>query len=65
MTDAFEITSEMIAEYQHRQQVQEQAAMQQCINDLMRLAAERGFTIVAIPQIEQGRIVAVWGVQRK
>lgn len=65
MTEKIEITPAMIAEYQRKQAEAEQAAMQQCINDLIALATERGFTVVAIPQIENGRIVAVWGVQRK
>ena len=65
MSEQTEITPEIIAEYQRRQQEQEQAAMQQCIIELQSLAAQYGFTIVAIPQLENGRIVAVWGVQRK
>jgi len=65
MSEQVEITPEQIAAYQRRQQEHEQAAMQQCINDLIALATERGFMITAIPKIDNGRIVAVWGVQRK
>lgn len=71
MSEQVEITPEMIAEYNRRQQAQEQVAMQACINDLIALAAERGFVIVAATQqVPDGRtgiisIGAVWGVQRK
>ena len=71
MSEQAEITPEMIAEYQRRQAAQEQAAMQQCINDLIALAAERGFAIMAhAQQVPDGRtgiisIGAVWGVQHR
>lgn len=60
------ITPEQIAEYQRQQALQEQAAMQSCIQALQHLAAEHGFTIVAIPRLtNDGRIVADWGVVRR
>lgn len=73
MSEQAEITPEMITAYRKKlqQEAQEQAAMQQCITDLVALATERGFVIVAAAQqVPDGRtgiisIGAVWGVQRR
>lgn len=66
MSEEITITKEQIEAYQRQQAAQEQASMQQCANDLVALAAERGFVIIAVPQLaNDGRIGAVWGVQRK
>jgi len=65
VSEQVEITPEQIAAYQRRKQAEEEIAMQVCINELIALAHEKGFAIVAVPQIDNGRIVAVWGVQRK
>lgn len=66
MSEQSVITPEMIEAYQRQQQAIEQSAMQQCISDLQALADERGFVIAAVPNIAgDGRLVAVWGVQRK
>ena len=66
MSEQLEITPEQMAAYQRQQAAAEQAARQQTIHDLIALAAERGFEIAAAPQLNaDGRISAVWGVQRK
>lgn len=57
------ITEEMIAAYQRQQAVKAEQERRQIIQDIINLAAERGYRIVAMPGIdEQGRIVADWGV---
>ena len=66
MSEEKPITPEMIAAYQRQQQMAEQAAMQTAIRDLIAMAAQLGFEIAAIPQLSaDGRITAVWGLQRK
>ena len=60
------ITKEMLEAYQAEQAQLEQSAMQRCVADLQALATERGYEIVAIPQLlNDGRLGAVWGVRRK
>lgn len=57
------ITPEMIAAYQRQQAVKEEQARHQVLQELIALAAERGYKIVAMPLIDgQGRIIADWGV---
>lgn len=66
MSEVAEITSEQIAAYQRKQQQAEQQALERCANDLVALANERGFVIVAVPQLSpDGRLVATWGVQKR
>lgn len=64
-----EITPEMFAAYQRQQaeieQATAQAAMRECISQLVTYASEHGFEIIALPKIQNGLLVAVWGLQRK
>ena len=57
------ITDEMIAAYQKQQAAKAEQERRQCIQDIIDLATQRGYRIVAMPVIdEQGRIVADWGI---
>jgi len=59
---ADELTRE---ELQAKLAVAEQAELQECLKALQSLAAERGFVVIAIPQIAaDGRLTAQWGVRR-
>lgn len=61
-----QLTPEQIEAYRQQMALQEQAAMQSCIQALQQLAAEHGFMIVAIPRLtNDGRTVADWGVVRR
>lgn len=60
------ISKEQMEAYQRQATIMEQVAVRQCVNDLVALAAERGFVIVAIPQItDDGRLSATMVLQRK
>lgn len=63
MSEVAQITPEMIAEYNRQQAAAEEQRRQETIRDLMRLARERGYEIVAAPHIQEGLLVAVWGVR--
>lgn len=71
MSEPVEITPEMIAEYQKRQQAEKQADMQNVIDGLNEFAAKRGYIIAGIiQQVPDGRsgvvaIGATWGIQDK
>ncbi len=58
-------TKEQIEAWQRQQAEQEQQLRHQLLRDLVALANERGYQIVASPQIENGIIIAVWGVQQR
>mgnify|MGYP006969363042 CR=1 FL=1 len=65
VVEVTEVTDDMIAAYQQRKAQAEQQARHQLLNDLAAMAQERGYTIIAAPQIlDDGRIGAAWGVQR-
>jgi hypothetical protein len=58
-----EITDEMIAAYQRQQAARAEQERRQCIQDIIDLATQRGYRIVAMPGIDaDGRLVADWGV---
>jgi hypothetical protein len=60
-----EITQEMIEAYQRQQAEAEQQRRHALIKELAALAEERGYQIIAMPQIAgDGRLMAVWGVQQ-
>jgi hypothetical protein len=64
MADKPEVTQEMIEAYQRQQAEAEQQRRHALIRELAALAQERGYQIIAAPQIAgDGRLVAVWGVQ--
>lgn len=57
------ITDEMIAAYQKQQAAKAERERRQCIQDIIDLATQRGYRIVAMPSIDaDGRIVADWGI---
>lgn len=56
------ITPEMIEAYQRQQAEAEQKARHALLRELVALAQERGYQIIAAPQIEEGKLVAIWGV---
>jgi hypothetical protein len=69
-----QITPEMYEEFRQKQEAEKEAqalkAEQTCINALVALAAEHGFTIIAIPQMKMDarlecKIAAQWGVKRQ
>jgi hypothetical protein len=63
--DKPEITQEMIEAYQRQQAEAEQQRRHALIRELAALAEERGYQIIAMPQIAgDGRLMAVWGVQQ-
>lgn len=62
------ITPAQVAEFQRNQRAKEEQAMQACIADLQALAAQRGYTIVGVPQLipdERGSwaLSVAWGVR--
>lgn len=57
------ITPEMIAAYQRQQDALEEQRRRDLLIELVELARQRGYEIVAAPQINDGRLVAAWGVR--
>jgi len=52
-------------ELQAKLNQREQVELQECLKALNALAAERGFVVIAIPQLTaDGRLTAQWGVRR-
>lgn len=56
------ITLEMIEAYQKQQEEAEKQRRHALLRELVALAQERGYQIIAEPQIAQGTLVAIWGV---
>lgn len=58
-------TKEQIEAWQKQQAAQELQNRHQLLRDLVAMADERGYQILATPQIDNGLLVAIWGVQEK
>lgn len=63
MSEQTEITEEMIVAYQRQQAAKAEQERRAVLQEIISLAAERGYKIVAMPVIDgDGRIVADWGI---
>lgn len=57
-----EINADLIAEYQAQQEAQRQVKLEEGMRSIYEHAKSLGIMLVGIPKIDNGKIVADWGV---